>query len=195
MDLVLALLPWITTRLRINLKEKVSIAVAIVMGVSAAATAIIKSTSLIILNDEDFNYLGIEIVTRSIAEIATAIIAVSIPVLRTLICNLAHSHRGYHQPTSSDGDGIVNNRIPTPRTGDNAVREFTDMTDQIELEAGRGLADHVDGNGAMFRPPRFDNDPTIEIEGIQVHYNSKTDDEIEGDITERMRILGRLGRA
>lgn len=34
---------------------------------------------------------------------------------------------------------------------------------RMELEPGRGVPDRVDGNGAMFRLLRYDNDPAIEI--------------------------------
>ncbi|KAI1470485.1 uncharacterized protein F4812DRAFT_456495 [Daldinia caldariorum] len=145
MDFVLALLPWvILRRLRMDLKEKIGVAVAMSMGVFAGATAIVKSYSLPVIREDDFNYLGVKLVTRSVAEIAITIIAASIPVLRTLVCDLAclngstrghgsRRNREHHQLSSSDEDGIIINRIPTTRTGGSNARGSADMTDQVEL--------------------------------------------------------------
>ncbi|KAI1475589.1 hypothetical protein F4774DRAFT_421468 [Daldinia eschscholtzii] len=149
MDFVLALLPWvIIRRLQMSLKEKVGIAVAMSMGVFAGATAIVKSASLPVVNDDDFNYLGIELVTRSVAEIATTIIAASIPVLRSSTrSHRGRRNRGYHQHISSDEDGIISNRVRTPRTGNSTARGFPDTTDQMELGVGRGLSNYLDSDG------------------------------------------------
>ncbi|KAI1209561.1 uncharacterized protein F4807DRAFT_460778 [Annulohypoxylon truncatum] len=77
-DLVLVLLSWrIVMKLRINLKEKIGVAIAMSMGLFAGGIAIVKTVELTVINERDFN-----------SEIATTIIAASIPVLRTLICDL-----------------------------------------------------------------------------------------------------------
>ncbi|KAI1804208.1 hypothetical protein F4811DRAFT_571406 [Daldinia bambusicola] len=127
------------------------------MGVFTGVTAIVKSASLSVLSEDDFNYLGVKLVTRSVAKIATTIIAASIPVLRTLVCDLAclsgtaHGHggrrdRGHHQPISSDEDRIIINRILTTRNGGSNVRGSADPTGQIELGVGRDLSSHLDSD-------------------------------------------------
>ncbi|KAI1457485.1 hypothetical protein F4805DRAFT_475017 [Annulohypoxylon moriforme] len=81
-DFALVLLSWsIVMKLRIDLKEKIGVGIAMSMGLLAGSTAIVKTVELTAIDERDFN-----------SEIATTIIAASIPVLRTLVCNLAWRH-------------------------------------------------------------------------------------------------------
>ncbi|KAI0128238.1 hypothetical protein F4776DRAFT_664985 [Hypoxylon sp. NC0597] len=89
-DFVFAILAWIIMiKLQINLKEKVGLAIAMSMGVFAGVTAVVKALGLTVINEHDFNYFGVQLIMRDVAEIATTIIAASIPVLRTLVYNLS----------------------------------------------------------------------------------------------------------
>lgn len=85
-DIVLALLPWsIVWNLQMRKKEKVGVAVAMSMGVFAGCTAFIKSAKLPLLANGDFTFESYSLVAWGAAEVATTIMASSIPVLRVLV--------------------------------------------------------------------------------------------------------------
>ncbi|KAI0376559.1 hypothetical protein F5Y04DRAFT_292483 [Hypomontagnella monticulosa] len=93
LDFVLAALPWpIIIKLQIRTSEKVGIAIAMSMGVCAGITSIVKSTKFSVLETDDFANKVFELAIWSIAEIATTIMAASIPVLRALVHEAAGTH-------------------------------------------------------------------------------------------------------
>ncbi|KAI1084326.1 hypothetical protein F5B20DRAFT_524503 [Whalleya microplaca] len=86
MDFVLALLPWsIIIKLQMQTSEKIGISVAMSMGVFAGVTAIVKCTKLRVLMSDNLTNDLFDLSIWSVAEIATTIMAASIPVLRALI--------------------------------------------------------------------------------------------------------------
>ncbi|KAI1204556.1 uncharacterized protein F4807DRAFT_454604 [Annulohypoxylon truncatum] len=86
MDFVLAALPWpIIINLQMRTGEKIGISVGMSMGVCAGVTAIIKCTKFQVLRSEEFADDVFELSIWSVAEIATTIMAASIPVLRALV--------------------------------------------------------------------------------------------------------------
>ncbi|KAI1139470.1 hypothetical protein F5Y05DRAFT_323455 [Hypoxylon sp. FL0543] len=86
MDFVLAALPWpIIIKLQMKTSEKIGISVAMSMGVCAGITAIVKCTKFSVLRSDKFADDVFELSIWSIAEIATTIMAASIPVLRALV--------------------------------------------------------------------------------------------------------------
>ncbi|KAI0843255.1 hypothetical protein F5Y06DRAFT_254422 [Hypoxylon sp. FL0890] len=86
MDFVLAGLPWpIIIKLQMRTSEKIGISVAMSMGVCAGITAIVKCTKFSVLKSDNFADDVFELSIWSIAEIATTIMAASIPVLRALV--------------------------------------------------------------------------------------------------------------
>nr|ALM31983.1 decarboxylase_GME6026 [Daldinia eschscholzii IFB-TL01] len=92
MDFVLAALPWpIIIKLRIRTSEKIGISVAMSMGLCAGITSIVKCTKFSVLRNDDFGDSVFELAIWSVAEIATTIMAASIPVLR---CALMHEAAG-----------------------------------------------------------------------------------------------------
>ncbi|KAI2616396.1 hypothetical protein GGS26DRAFT_449001 [Hypomontagnella submonticulosa] len=93
LDFVLAALPWpIIIKLQIRTSEKIGISIAMSMGVCAGITAIVKSTKFSVLETDDFANKVFELAIWSIAEIATTIMAASIPVLRALVHEAAGTH-------------------------------------------------------------------------------------------------------
>ncbi|OTA93997.1 hypothetical protein M434DRAFT_30330 [Hypoxylon sp. CO27-5] len=109
-DFVLAALPWpIIIKLQMRTSEKIGISVAMSMGVCAGITSIIKCTKFSVLKTDKFageqNHMHLssiggnclilkfilslddvfELSIWSIAEIATTMMAASIPVLRALV--------------------------------------------------------------------------------------------------------------
>ncbi|KAH7303322.1 hypothetical protein B0I35DRAFT_498578 [Stachybotrys elegans] len=89
-DLILAAIPWFVLKdLQIKKREKMGIALAMSMGVVAAATAFAKCVSLQRLISSDFTLEGGQMIIWASTEIATTIIAASIPILRTLLRDLS----------------------------------------------------------------------------------------------------------
>ncbi|KAI1106219.1 hypothetical protein F4804DRAFT_348976 [Jackrogersella minutella] len=92
MDFVLALLPWpLIWHLKMRTKEKIGVAVAMSMGICAGTTAIVKCYYLQRPHGEDFFYEGGNLITWGSAEVATTIMAASIPVLRVLVRDIRES--------------------------------------------------------------------------------------------------------
>ncbi|KAI0837562.1 hypothetical protein F5Y06DRAFT_270757 [Hypoxylon sp. FL0890] len=101
MDFVLALLPWpLILHLKMKTKEKIGVAVAMSMGICAGATAIVKCYYLGKPHGEDFFYEGSKLVIWGSAEVATTIMAASIPVLRVLIRDFRESVAWHRQSGS-----------------------------------------------------------------------------------------------
>ncbi|OTA99283.1 hypothetical protein M426DRAFT_16578 [Hypoxylon sp. CI-4A] len=124
-DLAFALIACsIVLKLQINLKEKIGVAVAMSLGVFASASAIVKAVSFTTLGDDDYNYNGIELVGRSVAEISTTIIAASIPVLRTLVCDIDWPTLRYGSRRSVVGVRYVR---PTIRCRDRSANNHAGM--------------------------------------------------------------------
>ncbi|KAK4450179.1 hypothetical protein QBC34DRAFT_484465 [Podospora aff. communis PSN243] len=85
LDLVFAIIPWqIIMRMQMATKEKIGVALAMSMGVFAAAAAFIKCSSLPELGGRDFSYDGVSLVIWGNAEAAVTIMAASVPMLRML---------------------------------------------------------------------------------------------------------------
>ncbi|KAK0619647.1 hypothetical protein B0T14DRAFT_496339 [Immersiella caudata] len=85
LDLVFAIIPWqIIMRLQMETKEKIGVALAMSMGVFAAAAAFIKCSSLPELGGRDFSHDGVTLVIWGNAEAAVTIMAASVPMLRML---------------------------------------------------------------------------------------------------------------
>ncbi|KAI5925152.1 hypothetical protein F4810DRAFT_700311 [Camillea tinctor] len=86
LDFVLAFLPWsIISKLQMKTSEKVGVSIALSMGVFAGATGIVKCTKLQILTGSDITRNVFDLAIWSVAEIATTIMAATIPVLRALV--------------------------------------------------------------------------------------------------------------
>ncbi|KAK0652735.1 hypothetical protein B0T16DRAFT_369512 [Cercophora newfieldiana] len=102
LDLVFAIIPWqIIMRLQMARREKIGVALAMSMGVFAAAAAFIKCSSLPELGGRDFPHDGVTLVIWGNAEAAVTIMAASVPMLRMLLKSVGsskgrphnHSHR------------------------------------------------------------------------------------------------------
>ncbi|KAI1381066.1 hypothetical protein F4677DRAFT_440283 [Hypoxylon crocopeplum] len=94
LDFVLAVLPWpIIIKLQIRTSEKIGISVAMSMGVCAGVTAIVKCTKFRVLESDEFADNVFDLSIWSAAEIATTVMAASIPVLRALVREVTGSSR------------------------------------------------------------------------------------------------------
>ncbi|KFA54322.1 hypothetical protein S40293_04839 [Stachybotrys chartarum IBT 40293] len=120
-DLALAAIPWIVLKdLQIKRKEKIGIALAMSMGVVAAATAFAKCASLDRLASSDFTLEGGQMIIWAATEISTTIVAASIPVLRTLLRDLStgrsYGNSGRYVRSTADGNRNQKSRM-TPHAG------------------------------------------------------------------------------
>ncbi|OIW25567.1 hypothetical protein CONLIGDRAFT_581876 [Coniochaeta ligniaria NRRL 30616] len=103
MDIVLALLPWsVVWNLQMKKKEKVGVAVAMSMGVFAGCTAFVKSAKIPLLTNGDFTFQGYNLAAWGAAEVATTVMASSIPVLRVLIREVKATTRRLYGSSSDD---------------------------------------------------------------------------------------------
>ncbi|KAK3377347.1 hypothetical protein B0T24DRAFT_701790 [Lasiosphaeria ovina] len=86
MDIVLSIIPWaIVWNLQMKRKEKIGVAVAMSMGVFAGSAAFVKSAKILLVLDGDFIYEGYNLIIWGNVEVAVAIMAASVPVLRVLV--------------------------------------------------------------------------------------------------------------
>ncbi|KAK3326664.1 hypothetical protein B0H66DRAFT_472667 [Apodospora peruviana] len=94
LDLVFAIIPWkIIMNLQMDFKEKIGVALAMSMGVFAAASAFIKCSSLPQLGSQDFTHEGVPLVIWGCAEAAVTLIAASLPMLRVLVRSVKPKRR------------------------------------------------------------------------------------------------------
>ncbi|KAI0384188.1 hypothetical protein F5Y04DRAFT_293521 [Hypomontagnella monticulosa] len=101
MDFVLALLPWpLIWHLKMKTKEKIGVAIAMSMGICAGTTGIVKCYYLQRPHGIEFFYEGGYLVIWGTAEVATTIMAASIPVLRVLLRDFRDSVAWYRHSTS-----------------------------------------------------------------------------------------------
>ncbi|KAM7202610.1 hypothetical protein V8F20_004399 [Naviculisporaceae sp. PSN 640] len=100
LDLVLAIVPWkIIMTLQMDTKEKIGVALAMSMGVFAAASAFIKCSSLPQLGSRDFPHDGVNLVIWGNAEAAITIMAASLPMLRILVRSIGPSRKRGGRPS------------------------------------------------------------------------------------------------
>ncbi|KAB8274002.1 hypothetical protein BDV30DRAFT_248592 [Aspergillus minisclerotigenes] len=102
MDFILALLPWLVIwKLQMKRREKLGIAIAMSLGIFAAATAFIKTTKLTnVSNVADYTYACSEILIWASAETGLTIFAASIPSLRVLFVRMSSSYNRSDEPSS-----------------------------------------------------------------------------------------------
>ncbi|KAJ5973252.1 hypothetical protein N7481_010462 [Penicillium waksmanii] len=102
MDFILALLPWaVIWNLQMKKREKFGIAVAMSLGVFAAATAFVKTSKLVNISQvQDFTYYCSSIIIWASAETGLTIFAASIPALRILLVRMRSTFDRTDDPVS-----------------------------------------------------------------------------------------------
>ncbi|KAH8885743.1 hypothetical protein GQ53DRAFT_877182 [Thozetella sp. PMI_491] len=86
MDVVFAVLPWWILRpLEASRSDKISVAVAMSMGIFAATAAFLKCASMPELLSSDFSYVGVTLTFWGFSEMAVTIMAASTPMLWVLV--------------------------------------------------------------------------------------------------------------
>ncbi|KAI0879872.1 uncharacterized protein GGS22DRAFT_103692 [Annulohypoxylon maeteangense] len=146
MDFILAALPWpIIINLQMQTSEKIGISVGMSMGVCAGVTAIIKCTKLRVLRSEEFADNVFELSIWSIAEVATTIMAASIPVLRALVHEATGTSRRHGWPVvyirdqyrriASRVRSINASSVTRVRLEAADIRGVTVSEDKIQLDA------------------------------------------------------------
>ncbi|KAK0649972.1 hypothetical protein B0T16DRAFT_327280 [Cercophora newfieldiana] len=116
-DITLAMMPWpLIWGLQMKKKEKLGIALAMSLGVFAGVTAIMKTVAIPGMTKGDFTYDGAQLVIWGNAEVATTIMAASIPVLRVLFINAKGSAERYYD-SGRRGTG----RLPSNPSKNNTI--------------------------------------------------------------------------
>ncbi|KAK3326991.1 hypothetical protein B0T19DRAFT_420540 [Cercophora scortea] len=127
LDLVLAIIPWkIIMNLQMHTREKFGVALAMSMGVFAAASAFIKCSSLPQLGSRDFPHEGVPLVIWGVAEAAVTIMASSVPMLRILVRTVRPSRRNQRpsQGGSSSSSSRSRTRRPLAETANSSRRVY-----------------------------------------------------------------------
>ncbi|KAI1849113.1 hypothetical protein JX266_005074 [Neoarthrinium moseri] len=111
MDWILAIMAWaIIWRLNMKLKEKVGVAICMSLGIVAGATSILRCIKIKLVEEDDFTYRSGELAIWTVAEIATTIMAASIPVLRVHVRKIVTVHADVAATTSNHpGNDTYNN--------------------------------------------------------------------------------------
>ncbi|KAL4767840.1 hypothetical protein BDW60DRAFT_211542 [Aspergillus nidulans var. acristatus] len=113
LDFVLAFLPWqIIKGMSMLNRERIGVAVAMSLGAIAGATGIVKAVLVVKMSSTDLTYDRVDLTIWTLAEPATSIMAVSIPILRTLYREIRSSHRSYSRNRTGT-------HLNDPRTGNN----------------------------------------------------------------------------
>ncbi|KAK0755141.1 hypothetical protein B0T18DRAFT_315992 [Schizothecium vesticola] len=103
MDLIFAIIPWkIIMRMQMETKEKIGVALAMSMGVFAAAAAFIKCSSVPELAGRNFSHDGVGLVIWGNAETAVTLMAASMPMFRSLLRSAATTRRQPHPGLGSE---------------------------------------------------------------------------------------------
>ncbi|OIW31929.1 hypothetical protein CONLIGDRAFT_572094 [Coniochaeta ligniaria NRRL 30616] len=135
MDLVLAILPWnIIMSLQMKTKEKIGVALAMSMGVFAAASAFIKCSAMPELASQDFSHDGIPLVIWGIAEAAVTIMAASVPMLRILVKTVKATNRHNQRPRIIDPDNDQVKLVRPHRSRSKQQREREGSANLYRLE-------------------------------------------------------------
>ncbi|KAI0121142.1 hypothetical protein BJ170DRAFT_146549 [Xylariales sp. AK1849] len=115
MDFILAFIPWaVITGLKMKRQEKIGVGICMSLGFAAGATSVVRCVKIPLLAAEDFTSQASDLAVWTVAEIATTIMAASIPVLRVFVRKMVTSHPGttginrYHQ---SETDGTFKSRV------------------------------------------------------------------------------------
>ncbi|KAI3392869.1 hypothetical protein diail_5044 [Diaporthe ilicicola] len=104
-DFALAVIPWVLIwKLQMNIKEKIGVGICMSLGIVAGATSIMRCQKIPLLLTADFTFESGQLSIWSAAEIATTIMAASIPVLRLWVKTMVSVHSRYHL-SSGDGGG------------------------------------------------------------------------------------------
>ncbi|XDG02764.1 hypothetical protein ABKA04_002379 [Annulohypoxylon sp. FPYF3050] len=182
MDFVLAALPWpIIINLQMQTSEKIGISVGMSMGVCAGVTAIVKCTKFQVLRSEEFADDVFELSIWSIAEIATTIMAASIPVLRALVREAAGTSRRLGWPATYARD--------QSRKAISRVRSLNGLSiTPGRLETADHCGDAINDDKARLNIAKT-NGPILKTEEVHVEFvDRRPGDSIEIE-------LGRIPRS
>ncbi|KAI0387453.1 hypothetical protein F5Y04DRAFT_274306 [Hypomontagnella monticulosa] len=163
MDLVLAGVSWfIIIKLQMNKREKIGVAIAMSMGIFAGITAIVKSAAMTILGRPNFNYYGVDLISRNVIEIATTMVAACIPLLRTLVYDLTWPSRSrgsrntaagrYIRSGSGNGVRSPSTRGQCARPGSDVDGVFGNMSNRMGSIDGREPSNSGNSDEALNRP-------------------------------------------
>ncbi|KAI1451329.1 hypothetical protein F4805DRAFT_473961 [Annulohypoxylon moriforme] len=173
MDFVLAALPWpIIINLQMKTREKIGISVGMSMGVCAGVTAIIKCTKFQVLESEEFADDVFELSIWSVAEIATTIMAASIPVLRALVREATGTNRRLGWP-------VVHGRGHSRKVASRVRSINASLTMPARLETADVCGVAVNDDKAQLNATET-NGPILKTEEVRVDFmDTRSHDSID----------------
>ncbi|KAJ2907128.1 hypothetical protein MKZ38_007643 [Zalerion maritima] len=165
-DIALALLPWkLVWGLQMKLKEKIGVGVAMSMGVFAGVTSLVKTIMLPGMLTSDI-FDSLPIIYWGSTEIATCLIAASIPVLRVLIRDAKSSARKYY----NQEDGAIS----TTRNKNNTVIISTQKFRSAHSPDDRSDKSILNDSGATSGRVLMTNEVSVN------YHDRKEDDSLRG---------------
>ncbi|KLU87014.1 hypothetical protein MAPG_06020 [Magnaporthiopsis poae ATCC 64411] len=165
-DLGLAMTPWmLLSKLNIKRREKIGVCLAMSMGVFAAAATFATVSKLELLASADFILQGGDLIILASVEIALTMVAASVPLLRTLVCDI-NASRGRRQ--AQDEDLGFRARILNIWQSVRGSSSFGNGLAVVVMEAGPSCHD---------QPPRagMDHPPSLSKETVSYGPMSKCD--------------------
>ncbi|KAG8160809.1 hypothetical protein KVR01_009073 [Diaporthe batatas] len=197
-DFALAIIPWVLIwNMQMNLKEKIGVGICMSLGIVAGATSIMRCVTIPLMTD-DFTSESGQLSIWSAAEIATTIIAASIPMLRLWTKTMVRAHSRYHISSADgtfDGRGVLNQQqqrskmtmMATTTTitsgGNDMVRKASSKRGRTKLAdlgwASRSSSESVDVEGDAFgahvdRAAVGAAGGIVKMETITVNYDRRT---------------------
>ncbi|KAM0807745.1 hypothetical protein AB5N19_08085 [Seiridium cardinale] len=185
MDWILAFVPWaVIMGLNMRRKEKIGVAVCMSLGFIAGATSIIRCIKLPLLESDDFTFRSGQLAIWTVAEIATTIMAASIPVLRVFLRKIVTVHPAtsgginpYHR-SAADGTFLRSLRIAS---------KGSEHTTTITSGARDRNLDTIGGGGRESKDHRMlslglspeSNGRIMKIDTIAVAYDQRRSDVTE----------------
>ncbi|CAN8097803.1 unnamed protein product [Discula destructiva] len=179
MDILLAMVPWVVIMsLRMHIKEKIGVAVCMSLGIVAAMTSIMRAVHIPDVYTEDYTWNESQLFVWTAAELATTIIAASIPVLRTLLRDILISTQ------RRDGKTGATNTFKTGTYMCSTVgraQSYRRMTgDMISQKPGgghlNGISEDVESLNSLPRTPEKsletgrDHGGIMKTEEVEVQY-------------------------
>ncbi|KAF7539652.1 hypothetical protein G7054_g1967 [Neopestalotiopsis clavispora] len=186
MDWLLALVPWaIIMKLNMKINERIGVAVCMSLGLVAGMTSIVRCIKIPLVNSEDFTYRAGDLAIWTVAEVATTIMATSIPVLRVFLRRIVTTNQGSSGPVNpyhrSAADGtFVKNLHPDTKATEHTTNITSGVRDR-NSGGGIGVSRFSRDRFAVATVPAMTHDDgrIMKTDTIAVHFDQRQSHESE----------------
>ncbi|KAI0170535.1 hypothetical protein BJ166DRAFT_197689 [Pestalotiopsis sp. NC0098] len=185
MDWLLALVPWaIIMNLNMRRNEKVGVAICMSLGFVAGITSIVRCVKIPLVNTTDFTYRAGDLAIWTVAEVATTVMASSIPVLRVFLRKIVTSHPGSHGAVNpyhrSAADGtFVKNLHPDSKDTQHTTNITSDVRSRNSGDVCRVTRFSRDRYAIAAAPSPQDDGIIMKTETVAVHFDQRQSHESE----------------